>query len=74
MSSTSGPDALAPREAEVANGVADGMSNREIASELRLAEQTVKNYLSTIYRKLGVHSRTALIVALRDAGRRPDQN
>jgi DNA-binding NarL/FixJ family response regulator len=49
---------LSPREAEILKRVASGRSNREIASELWLSEQTVKYHLTNVYRKLGVRGRT----------------
>jgi len=52
--------ALTPRENEVANHVAMGESNREIAAALCLSEKTVESHLVRIYAKLGVHSRSAL--------------
>jgi len=52
--------ALTPRESEVANHVAMGESNREIAAALFLSEKTVESHLVRIYAKLGVHSRSAL--------------
>ena len=55
---------LTPRELEVLGLVAVGLSNRQIATKLVLAEGTVKFYVHTILEKLGVHSRTqALIIA-----------
>jgi DNA-binding NarL/FixJ family response regulator len=50
-----------------------GATNREIAGRLGLREQTVKNRLSTIYRKLGVRNRLELAIATRDA-LRPDDH
>ena len=44
---------LSRREQDVVRGVADGLSNREIAQELKLTEHTVKNYLFRIFDKLG---------------------
>ena len=49
---------LSGRETEILLGVARGLSNRAIASELWLSDQTVKFHLHNIYRKLGVHNRT----------------
>ncbi len=48
---------LTPRELDVLDLLAQGYSNREIANKLDLAYQTVRNYVSRIYSKLGVHSR-----------------
>jgi DNA-binding NarL/FixJ family response regulator len=50
--------ALTPREAEVLRATARGLSNKEIARELDLAEVTIKLHLSAIFRKMGVRSRT----------------
>lgn len=52
---------LAPRELDVLRLVAVGGSNVEIAAELGLSPQTVKAYLRTTMRKLGVHKRTAAV-------------
>lgn len=49
---------LSGREVEVLQGVARGLSNRAIARELWLSDQTVKFHLHNIYRKLGVSNRT----------------
>jgi DNA-binding NarL/FixJ family response regulator len=49
---------LSGRETEILLGVARGLSNRAIAGELWLSDQTVKFHLHNIYRKLGVHNRT----------------
>lgn len=46
-------DKLTRREREVNQLLSDGYSNLEIASELGLGYQTVKNYVSVVYRKLG---------------------
>ncbi len=51
---------LTPREAEVVHFLADGLSTREISQKLTLSEHTIRNYLSTIYDKLGVSSRVEL--------------
>lgn len=51
---------LTRRENEVIRLLADGYSNLEIASELGLGYQTVKNYVTNAYRKLG-KSRYTLI-------------
>lgn len=49
---------LSTREVEILQGVARGLSNRAIASELWLSDQTVKFHLHNVYRKLGVSNRT----------------
>lgn len=49
---------LSPRELEVLEAVATGLSNRKIAAELWVSEPTVKFHLTNIYRKLGVTNRT----------------
>jgi len=53
-------EGLSPSEQPVAKLVADGLTNREIASALFLSETTVASHLSHIYAKLGVRSRTEL--------------
>jgi DNA-binding NarL/FixJ family response regulator len=58
------PD-LKKREAEVLYLVIQGMDNHEIADTLRIASQTVKNYTSMIYQKIGVEDRLHAIQMLR---------
>lgn len=53
---------LSKREQDVARCVADGLSNREIARQLKLTEHTVKNYLFRVFNKLGVSSRVELVL------------
>ncbi len=55
-----GPLALSPRQTEVARLVADGATNRAIAERLHISEHTVEHHLSTIFTRLGLHSRSAL--------------
>ncbi|PTY06113.1 DNA-binding response regulator [Opitutaceae bacterium EW11] len=56
---------LSPRELEVLQLVAKGRSNKEIASELKVVEGTIKIHVTNLLAKLGVSDRTqALIVAL----------
>ena len=59
---------LTPRERELLVLVAKGWDNARIAQELSLAEQTVRNYTSTLYEKLQVHSRAEAIVWARERG------
>lgn len=51
---------LAPRENAVANLVAEGLTNREVAQKLGVGEHTVSNHLFRIYEKLGISSRVEL--------------
>ena len=62
---------LSPREREVLSLLAEGRNNHEIAEALSLAEQTVKNHVSVIYSKLGVHDR-ARVVRLATGGHRSE--
>jgi DNA-binding NarL/FixJ family response regulator len=57
---------LTRREKEVLNMISQGWDNCRIADEMRLAKQTVHNYISRIYDKLGVHSRAEAIVWARE--------
>jgi DNA-binding CsgD family transcriptional regulator len=63
--------ALSPRELEVAELVAQGRTNRQVAETLHLSEKTVENHLSRIFSKLGVSSRAALAGTF--AGRRAER-
>ena len=53
---------LTPREEQVVALVADGLSNRDTAKELRLSEHTIKKYLFRIFDKLGISSRVELVL------------
>lgn len=53
---------ITEKEYEIISYVADGMSNKEIASYLYLSEGTIRNYLSTILEKLNLRDRTQLAV------------
>ena len=55
-------DQLSRREREILGLIADGLDNKKIAEALFLAEQTVKNHISIIYSKLGVHDRVLLAI------------
>ena len=58
---------LTDRELEVLKLVAQGMSNREIAEELFISENTVKNHVRNILEKLHLHSRMeAVVYAVRE--------
>jgi len=53
---------LSPQERRVLDHIADGLTNRQIAEKLYLAEKTVKNYVSSLLHKLGFERRTAAAV------------
>jgi DNA-binding NarL/FixJ family response regulator len=57
---------LSPREMEILQLIARGYSNKEVAHELGISRQTVKNHMTSILRKLSVNDRTqAALYALR---------
>jgi DNA-binding CsgD family transcriptional regulator len=58
-------EGLTPAERRVADLVAEGRTNRQVAATLFLSERTVATHLSHIYAKLGVRSRTELARRLR---------
>ncbi|MBQ1849524.1 MAG: response regulator transcription factor [Lachnospiraceae bacterium] len=55
---------MTEREREIATLLAKGLTNRQIADKLYISEGTVKNYISSIYDKTGIHDRVKLVVAL----------
>jgi DNA-binding NarL/FixJ family response regulator len=59
---------LVERERDVLALLAGGASNSEIASRLFLSDKTVRNYVSSIFSKLGVRDRAQAIVRAREAG------
>ncbi len=59
-----GRESLSRREMEIAEAFAGGASYREIARSLGIAPATVRTHLGTVYRKLGVRSKIALLMAL----------
>ncbi|HUJ74497.1 MAG TPA: response regulator transcription factor [bacterium] len=58
---------LSRREREILEKVARGMSNKEIAAELCIAEQTVRNHISVIYDKMGASDRLQAMRMMRDS-------
>jgi len=61
---------LTPREVEITRLIAKGETNKHIARYLAITERTVKNHLTTIFRKIGVVDRLKLAVL---AARRTDR-
>jgi two-component system, NarL family, response regulator LiaR len=60
------PEVLTGRESEVLHLLAQGLSNKEIARDLQVSEDTVKTHVAHILSKLGVQSRTqAVLTAMR---------
>jgi DNA-binding NarL/FixJ family response regulator len=53
-----------PREKEIIQAVLAAQSNKAIADQLGISEQSVKNRLTQLYRKLGIHSRLELMKIL----------
>ncbi len=53
---------LSRREQDVTRCLAAGLTNREIAQELKISQNTVKNYLFRIFNKLGVSSRVEVVI------------
>jgi DNA-binding NarL/FixJ family response regulator len=63
----SGTPVLTPREWEILQQIAQGKSNSDIADQLSLSKATVQNYVSNIYAKLGIETRTeAMLYAMRN--------
>ena len=54
------------REREVLHLLAQALDNRQIADHLHVAEQTVRNYIHSIYSKLGISNRMEIVRVLRD--------
>lgn len=59
---------LTPREQQVLERVAQGYDNQQIAAELELSANTVRNYLANVFEKLGVHTRAEAVVWARARG------
>jgi len=57
---------ITPRETEILNYIAQGYLNKQIAGELGISEQTIKNHVTSILRKLNANARTeAVVVAIK---------
>ena len=55
-------ESLTPREQQIAEAIARGLSNRQIADEFGISPETVKRHLASIYSKLSLPGRVALAV------------
>jgi RNA polymerase sigma factor (sigma-70 family) len=57
---------LTPRETEILQYIAEGLLNKQIANKLGISEQTIKNHVTSILRKLNANARTeAVVLALK---------
>jgi DNA-binding NarL/FixJ family response regulator len=65
--------ALGEQERRILDLIGEGLTNKQIAERVFLAEKTVKNYISGMLRKLGVSSRTGAAMYLVDRVRRPER-
>jgi DNA-binding NarL/FixJ family response regulator len=63
-----GAEQLTERERDVLQLLSSGISNKEIASALRLSEGTVRNHVSSIFAKLGVNDRTKAVLCALQRG------
>jgi pimeloyl-ACP methyl ester carboxylesterase len=59
---------LTGREGEIVERIARGLDNAQIAAQLGMSEKTVRNHITRIFDKLGVHTRAQAIVLAREAG------
>ena len=64
---------LSSQEKRVLSLIADGLTNRQISERLYLAEKTVKNYVSSLLRKLSFHRRTEAAIYAERRNPRPNQ-
>jgi DNA-binding CsgD family transcriptional regulator len=63
---------LTPREAEIVGLIVSGLSNREIGERLQLSINSVKTYIRTAYRKIGVERRAQAVLWGIQHGFEPD--
>ena len=68
MAAASEDDALSPREIDILQQVANGLSHRETAERLHISRHTVEAHIRNIYRKLGVHDRLVAVSLARLQG------
>jgi DNA-binding CsgD family transcriptional regulator len=66
MKADLGPSDLTPREIQILHRIANGRETRDIAEEFGSSPETVKNQLTSCYRKLGARNRVhAVVLAIR---------
>jgi two-component system nitrate/nitrite response regulator NarL len=53
---------LSPREKQIVDALLAGCTNKEVAQQLGVSDQTIKNQLTTLYKKVGVTSRLELVL------------
>lgn len=58
------PDGMTQREKEICTLLAKGLTNKQISETLFISEGTVKNYISSIYDKTGIHDRAKLVAEM----------
>ena len=61
--STRWPAILSPRQVEILQGIADGLSTKQVARELGITQKTVHNHLNAIYRRLDTQSLTHAVLS-----------
>jgi DNA-binding NarL/FixJ family response regulator len=65
---TQGLAALSPREREITQLVAEGLTNRQIGARLFLSEKTIETHLTRVFQKLGLRSRAQVAAQIARAG------
>lgn len=65
---------LSEQELKIISYIGDGLTNRQISEQMFIAEKTVKNYVSSLFSKLGLENRTQAATLATRVGLRPDSN
>ena len=68
------PEEITRREKEICSLLARGLTNRQIAEAIYISEGTVKNYISSIYDKTGIHDRARLVAEINRFGTGENDN